>query len=299
MDIDGIAGGSASRSSRRPRRGASPTPHRRPGRPGRAWAATWSPAPSSARTAGAVPDEREPPPARLVVAGRAGDHPPRRVRSVTVPAPQPPPVPTSPSTATSAASSWPAPIPGVLTAGSRRPSSRRTPGCTSWAGPTASRRGRRRAASAGALYGLRIGGLFAGESMVHLQRDGSKVALVGLVDLLRQLGGHAPRRAVGDTAPPQPGRRRRRSPGLPRAARRGARPAGGVTSTSGHPHGPGGGPANPAWGGRCHRGGDGSRAPHDVLADGSSKRNDLPSGFRRHGAGHRPSRSVPTPVVGA
>jgi leucyl/phenylalanyl-tRNA--protein transferase len=39
---------------------------------------------------------------------------------------------------------------------------------------------------AGALYGLRIGGLFAGESMVALQRDGSKVALVGLVDLLRQ-----------------------------------------------------------------------------------------------------------------
>ena len=30
---------------------------------------------------------------------------------------------------------------------------------------------------AGALYGLRIGGLFAGESMVHFERDGSKVAL--------------------------------------------------------------------------------------------------------------------------
>ena len=41
---------------------------------------------------------------------------------------------------------------------------------------------------AGALYGLRIGGLFAGESMVHFERDGSKVALVGLVDLLRQSG---------------------------------------------------------------------------------------------------------------
>ena len=41
---------------------------------------------------------------------------------------------------------------------------------------------------AGALYGLRIGGLFAGESMVHFERDGSKVALVGLVDLLRHSG---------------------------------------------------------------------------------------------------------------
>jgi leucyl/phenylalanyl-tRNA--protein transferase len=39
---------------------------------------------------------------------------------------------------------------------------------------------------AGALYGLRIGGLFAGESMVHHHRDGSKVALVGLVSLLRE-----------------------------------------------------------------------------------------------------------------
>ena len=33
---------------------------------------------------------------------------------------------------------------------------------------------------AGGLYGLRLGGLFAGESMVHLHPDGSKVALVGL-----------------------------------------------------------------------------------------------------------------------
>jgi len=41
---------------------------------------------------------------------------------------------------------------------------------------------------AGALYGLRVGGLFAGESMVHRHRDGSKVALVGLVGLLRASG---------------------------------------------------------------------------------------------------------------
>ena len=38
---------------------------------------------------------------------------------------------------------------------------------------------------AGGLYGLAIGGLFAGESMFHRETDASKVALVGLVDLLR------------------------------------------------------------------------------------------------------------------
>jgi len=37
----------------------------------------------------------------------------------------------------------------------------------------------------GGLYGVAIGGLFAGESMFHVERDASKVALVGLVDLLR------------------------------------------------------------------------------------------------------------------
>ena len=37
---------------------------------------------------------------------------------------------------------------------------------------------------AGGLYGLSIGGLFAGESMFHRERDASKVALVALVDLL-------------------------------------------------------------------------------------------------------------------
>ncbi|MEQ6902966.1 leucyl/phenylalanyl-tRNA--protein transferase [Nocardioides sp. YIM 152588] len=37
---------------------------------------------------------------------------------------------------------------------------------------------------AGGLYGIGIGGLFAGESMFHRERDASKVALVGLVELL-------------------------------------------------------------------------------------------------------------------
>jgi leucyl/phenylalanyl-tRNA---protein transferase len=40
-------------------------------------------------------------------------------------------------------------------------------------------------ALAGGLYGVAIGGLFAGESMFHRERDGSKVALVHLVELLR------------------------------------------------------------------------------------------------------------------
>lgn len=37
---------------------------------------------------------------------------------------------------------------------------------------------------AGGLYGVAIGGLFAGESMFHRVSDASKVALVGLVELL-------------------------------------------------------------------------------------------------------------------
>ena len=41
---------------------------------------------------------------------------------------------------------------------------------------------------AGGLYGISIGGFFAGESMFHHRTDASKVALVGLVDLLRAGG---------------------------------------------------------------------------------------------------------------
>jgi leucyl/phenylalanyl-tRNA--protein transferase len=44
---------------------------------------------------------------------------------------------------------------------------------------------------AGGLYGIGLGGLFAGESMFHrpdIGRDASKVALVALVDRLRQAG---------------------------------------------------------------------------------------------------------------
>ena len=41
---------------------------------------------------------------------------------------------------------------------------------------------------AGGLYGVRINGLFAGESMFHLQRDASKVALAALVEMMRESG---------------------------------------------------------------------------------------------------------------
>ena len=41
---------------------------------------------------------------------------------------------------------------------------------------------------AGGLYGVRVQGLFAGESMFHLQRDASKVALMALVQLMRDSG---------------------------------------------------------------------------------------------------------------
>jgi leucyl/phenylalanyl-tRNA--protein transferase len=36
----------------------------------------------------------------------------------------------------------------------------------------------------GGLYGVAIGGLFAGESMFHHETDASKVALVGLAEIL-------------------------------------------------------------------------------------------------------------------
>lgn len=41
---------------------------------------------------------------------------------------------------------------------------------------------------AGGLYGVKIGGLFAGESMFSVQRDASKVALVALVELMQATG---------------------------------------------------------------------------------------------------------------
>jgi leucyl/phenylalanyl-tRNA---protein transferase len=46
----------------------------------------------------------------------------------------------------------------------------------------------------GGLYGVAIGGLFAGESMFHRVTDASKVALVGLVEALSQ--DHADERLI-------------------------------------------------------------------------------------------------------
>jgi leucyl/phenylalanyl-tRNA--protein transferase len=43
-------------------------------------------------------------------------------------------------------------------------------------------------ALAGGVYGLEIGGAFCGESMFSRRRDGSKIALCWLVDLLRRAG---------------------------------------------------------------------------------------------------------------
>lgn len=42
---------------------------------------------------------------------------------------------------------------------------------------------------AGGLYGVAVGGLFAGESMFHVARDASKVALVHLVVMMSAGGG--------------------------------------------------------------------------------------------------------------
>ena len=41
---------------------------------------------------------------------------------------------------------------------------------------------------AGGLYGVAVAGLFAGESMFHHRTDASKVALVSLVEVLREDG---------------------------------------------------------------------------------------------------------------
>ena len=76
-------------------------------------------------------------------------------------------------------------------------------------------RGRR---LAGGLYGVAIGGLFAGESMFHRRIDASKVALVALVDRLRAGGGTLARRAVAHPPSGRAGsgdrpRRRVRRPG--------------------------------------------------------------------------------------
>ena len=87
----------------------------------------------------------------------------------------------------------PAPTPPRRRLDRRARCSRPTPGCTSWAGRTRWRPGSD-GELVGGLYGVAVGGLFAGESMFHRVTDASKVALVGLVDLLRDE--HADRRVL-------------------------------------------------------------------------------------------------------
>ena len=53
----------------------------------------------------------------------------------------------------------------------------------------------------GGLYGVALGGAFFGESMFHRETDASKVALVALVERLRDRGYQAARHAVVDAAP--------------------------------------------------------------------------------------------------
>ncbi len=71
---------------------------------------------------------------------------------------------------------------------------------------------------AGGLYGVAIGGLFAGESMFHRERDASKVALMGLVDVAVRRA----RRTTGCST----------SSGRPRTSRRSAWSRGRVRRTS-------------------------------------------------------------------
>ena len=84
---------------------------------------------------------------------------------------------------------------------------------------------------AGGLYGVSIGGLFAGESMFHrpdIGRDASKVALVALVRLLVAAGSRwsTARRAVADAASGVARGDRTATPGLSLPARRGTHAAG-------------------------------------------------------------------------
>ncbi len=67
--------------------------------------------------------------------------------------------------------------------------SRPTAACTSSAGPTPWRfDDPHDGALVGGLYGVHVGGLFAGESMFHRATDASKVALVALVERLGRIG---------------------------------------------------------------------------------------------------------------
>ena len=82
-----------------------------------------------------------------------------------------------------------APTPGATAAGSPATSAPPTDASTGlgWA-HSVEAWDRETGELAGGLYGVKIDGLFAGESMFHRRRDASKVALVGLVERLRAIG---------------------------------------------------------------------------------------------------------------
>lgn len=63
---------------------------------------------------------------------------------------------------------------------------------------------------AGGLYGVSIGGFFAGESMFHWRTDASKAAVAGLVDIMR-----APVAPSPTTISPSPGTASGRRPDAP------------------------------------------------------------------------------------
>ena len=111
-------------------------------------------------------------------------------------------------------------------AGSTTRSARPTSDCTrlGWAHSVEAWRDGR---LVGGLYGVAIGGLFAGESMFHRERDASKVALVALVRRPGRRARRGPprRRAVVDAAPGQPRGGRAAPGGLPETAPRDPRAA--------------------------------------------------------------------------
>ena len=120
----------------------------------------------------------------------------------------------------------------------RRGRARRTRGCTAlgWAHSVETRTPE--GDLVGGLYGVEIGGLFAGESMFSHATDASKVALVALVERLAARragrGRAAARRAVAHRPPGHArGRRRRRAPTTSPGCARALRPAAGVLTAGG------------------------------------------------------------------
>ena len=135
----------------------------------------------------AVPDAARPAQHGVVLARPAGDHPPRRAARQPVAAPQHASLhrpPGHPLHRGDGALRRPSPPGGWITPRFVKAYERmhrlgwaHSFECYDEAGELV-----------GGLYGIRIGGFFAGESMFHAATDASKVALVALVDWLRETG---------------------------------------------------------------------------------------------------------------